>query len=221
MKDGRSLEQQRKALLEQIHASRAVYRRMLTGDTGEHEAYENSNNMQPVGTAQSSELPADPYFPRSMTMKWVMKHPYYAAAAVAGVALVIPKTVGLAGRAAGSAFTKKKKTEHAYTNANTAAFNPQMPQQPVAYAPYAGNGYPQPIYIQQPSAPAKKTGILAGVAAFGGTALTSIITIATMVLRDPAKMQMAMRLFSTASQHLKNRRAQTTAQPFAQPPQPR
>lgn len=224
--NGRSLEEQRSALLEQIHASRSVYRRMLTQgesietasahehaaagtDIREDAAASPSSSARAFATSGSRSV--DPGFPRSMTMRWVMSHPFYTAAAVVGLAMLLPKAARVGKRAGGKIRSRKRDHEHHAPS----GYVPPAPMHnsgvPVHGAGMpAHGGYPQPIYIQQPSSP--KTGALAGVAAFGGTALTSIITIATMVMRDPAKMRMAMKLFSTATNYLRKRHSQQTGQ---------
>lgn len=216
--NGRSLEEQRNALLEQIHASRSVYRRMLTqgesietASAHEHAAAgtdirdDAAANPLPSKVRASRALPGDPEFPRSTTMRWILDHPFYTAAAVVGLFMLVPKAARTTKRASGKlAARKRSKAAPA-----PSAYAP--PGQVHAYGPPPQNGYPQTVYIQQPSSP-QKTGALAGVAAFGGTALTSIITIATMVLRDPAKMQMAMKMFHTASDYMRKQRGQKSPQ---------
>jgi hypothetical protein len=216
--DGRSLEEQRNALLEQIHASRAVYRRMLT--QGESIETASAHEHAAAGTdireeaaahatpssasAKAGRRMADPNFPRSMTMRWIMDHPFYTAAAVVGVAMLLPKAARAGKRAGGKIRSRKRGKEDHSSSAYVPPTQAQGSGAP-AYGPY-----PQPVYIQQPSP--QKTGAVAGAAAFGGTALTSIITIATMVMRDPAKMRMAMKLFSTASNYLRKRHNEKTGQ---------
>lgn len=215
--NGRSLEEQRNALLEQIHASRSVYRRMLTqgesietASAHEHAAAGTDIRQDPAAhsttssaSSAASRKTVDPGFPRSMTMRWILNHPFYTAAAVVGIAMLLPKAASAGKRAGGKIQSRKRsKEEHAHSG-----YVP--PTQMHGGAPVHGV-YPQPVYIQQPSP--QKTGALAGVAAFGGTALTSLITIATMVMRDPAKMRMAMNAFSTASNYLRKRHNQKTGQ---------
>jgi hypothetical protein len=213
--NGRSLEEQRNALLEQIHASRSVYRRMLTqgesietASAHEHAAagtdIREEAAAKPVASSSSSTRRAaarDPNFPRSMTMRWIMSHPFYTAAAIVGVAMLVPKAAR-AGKRTSRKLSKRDK-------ARPSNYVPH--EQAHAYGPPPQHGYPQTVYIQQPASP-QKTGALAGVAAFGGTALTSIITIATMVLRDPAKMQMAMKMYHTATDYMRKRRGQPPSQ---------
>jgi hypothetical protein len=218
--NGRSLEEQRNALLEQIHASRAVYRRMLTqGESIEtasaHEHAAAGTDIREEDAANSTAKTAsarrtiqargaDSEFPRSTTMRWVVAHPFYTAAAIVGIAMLIPKASRIGKKASGKLASRKHRKTAVPPG------GPVTPGQAHAYGPPPQNGYPQTVYIQQPAA--TKTGALAGVAAFGGTALTSIITIATMVLRDPAKMQMAMKAFSSASAYLHQRRGGKTPQ---------
>ncbi|MGV3741086.1 MAG: hypothetical protein ACO1NO_02115 [Burkholderiaceae bacterium] len=208
--NGRSLEEQRNALLEQIHASRSVYRRMLTNGESietatahEHAAAGTDIREEAAASAAASSVAAsrasstDAAFPRSMTMRWILNHPFYTAAAIVGVAMLVPK-VARAGKRVGSKLPSRKRSKAAAA--------------PVNYGPppqggYAQGGYPQPVYIQQPAP--QKAGAMAGVAAFSGTALTSLITIATMILRDPAKMQMAMKMYHTANDYMRKRRGQS------------
>jgi hypothetical protein len=218
--NGRSLEEQRSALLEQIHASRTVYRRMLTqGESIEtasaHEHAAAGTDIREEDAANSTVKAAhtrrtirtqeyDVEFPRSTTMRWVMTHPFYTAAALVGIAMLIPKASRM-GKKAGSRLSSRR-----HGKSVPPPGGPLASGQAHTYGPPPQNGYPQTVYIQQPASP--KTGALAGVAAFGGTALTSIITIATMVLRDPAKMQMAMKAFSSASAYLHKRRGEKMPQ---------
>lgn len=88
-----SLEEERRALLEQIEASRAVYRRMLAGD-----------EKRPAGSVllvkPRNALNAHT-FPRSRTVRWVMDHPWWIALGVAAIVWAGPgRLTGLFGRAA-------------------------------------------------------------------------------------------------------------------------
>src|SRR4051812_39002559 len=86
MKHAHSLEEERQALLEQIHASRDAYRRMLM----QSDALEEKKTE-----SRMSLISKDTGFPRSMTMRWIMQHPYLCAAAVTAIVIAAP----LAGRA--------------------------------------------------------------------------------------------------------------------------
>lgn len=80
-----SLEEERRALLKQIEASRATYRRMLGGKTDATHARQmhiHSALNHPTGKA---------VFPRSRTVKWVMEHPLAVATSVALLVWVLPR----------------------------------------------------------------------------------------------------------------------------------
>ncbi len=88
-----SLEDERRKLLEQIEASRAVYRRMLSGE--------------PVSTA-SRTLPHGGLAPRQgygvrrseRVLHWMTEHPLWVAGAVALLVLLAPRVVNARRRAA-------------------------------------------------------------------------------------------------------------------------
>lgn len=84
-----SLEEERRHLLEQIEASRAVYRRMLSGEPGAghpHAAY----GRAAAKLARSSAG-------RSRAVQWMMDHPLWVAGGVALLVLAAPRLVS-AGR---------------------------------------------------------------------------------------------------------------------------
>lgn len=68
-----SLEEERRALLEQIAASRAIYRRMLT---------ESPTTIQAESYPRPT-MPAD--FPRSQAICWVKNHPWLSACGLAAL----------------------------------------------------------------------------------------------------------------------------------------
>lgn len=181
MKHGPSLEEERRALLEHIHASRASYRRMLMEIDEEQEARVHHRAEQMAG--------GDPAFPRSMTMRWLVAHPYASLAAVALVAAGTP----LAVRAAAKWRREQQREQDSLRFMAAAAPVPQPGG--AASHPY----YAQPVY-GKPSSPRP------AVAAIRAAA-TSLTAIAAMVLRDPAKMRMAMRLASNAATWARQRRA--------------
>jgi len=174
MKHGPSLEEERRALLERIHSSRASYRRMLMEIDEEQEARVHHRAEQIAG--------GDPAFPRSMTMRWLVTHPYASLAAVALVAAGTP----LAVRAVG-----KWRREQESRRYMAVAAAPQ---------PAASRGYYAPPVYAQPASPRP------AVAAIRAAA-TSLTAIAAMILRDPAKMRMTMRLASNAAAWARQRRA--------------
>lgn len=80
-----SLEEERRALLAQIEASRAVYRRLLTGTAAPEPA-----NPQ-VALSSSARTEHIDVFPRSRTVQWVMAHPVTVAAGVALLVWAAPR----------------------------------------------------------------------------------------------------------------------------------
>jgi hypothetical protein len=77
-----TLEEERRALLEQFEASRAVYRRMLSGT---HTARITSSLRQ-----TGSALHIAPDFPRSHTMSWIIAHRWQLALGAAAFILIRP-----------------------------------------------------------------------------------------------------------------------------------
>lgn len=179
MKHGPSLEEERRALLEHIHASRASYRRMLMEIDEEQEARVHHRAEQMAG--------GDPAFPRSMTMRWLVAHPYATLAAVALVAAGTP----LAVRAAAKWRREQRMEQESRLFMPTAAVPQPGPANQAYYAP--------PVYAK-PSSPRPAAAAIRAAA-------TSLTAIAAMVLRDPAKMRMAMRLASNAAAWARQRRA--------------
>ncbi len=99
-----SLEDQRRALLEQIEASRAVYRRMLTGESPVGGARRSWTSRQPLAAAGAGDS-AGPVVAtgplsgrhlaggRSKAVQWAMDHPLWVAGGVALLVLLLPRTV--------------------------------------------------------------------------------------------------------------------------------
>lgn len=213
MKQGPSLTEERQALLDQIHASRDAYRRMLSSESNE--------KAEKMKAAEFSQANQRATFPRSKTIGWIMEHPYATAAGVVALALALPTAASASKRAtekasrAGKRIRSNRPVNSYPTAGRDARFTARPVPDPNGYdssvhgAPPYG-AYPQPVYMQEPTS--KKAGAAAGVAAFGGTALTSLITIATMIMRDPAKMRMAMNMLDTASDFLRKARAGKMAQ---------
>jgi len=86
MKQTLSLEEKRQALLEQIHSSRDVYRRMLMdADAPEENRIVHAINHSDTGPVTG----ATGRFPQSMTMRWITQHPYLSALAVAAVVAIV------------------------------------------------------------------------------------------------------------------------------------
>lgn len=83
-----TLEEERRALLEQIEASRAVYRRMLGGESSRFTA----TRFSPAITRQATDKPAlAADFPRSHTMRWLIAYRWQLAiGATAAIILLGP-----------------------------------------------------------------------------------------------------------------------------------
>ena len=142
-----SLEDERRALLEQIEASRAVYRRMLAGEPG------TTGPRTPVRA--SSHAGGAP--PRNRALQWAIANPVWVAAGVALVVLLAPRVIGSGRRAA----ARRKAT--------------RRPAEPVP------------------------------AAATGGT-LRALLTVAALLLRDPARMRAAASFAGSAWRWLQQRR---------------
>lgn len=80
-----SLEEERRALLAQIEASRAVYRRMLSG-TADVAAQDAARSTHRVVQAEKYAG-----FPRSRTVRWVMDHPLAVAVGVSVLVWAAPQ----------------------------------------------------------------------------------------------------------------------------------
>lgn len=99
-----SLEDERRALLEQIEASRALYRRMLTGEQpgGPQARMATGPGHRPVA---SGETPG-----RSQPVQWMMEHPLWVAGGVALLVLMAPRLLS-AGRHAAQKRRANKRRE--------------------------------------------------------------------------------------------------------------
>ena len=185
MKHLSSLEQERQALLEQIHASRAAYRRMLGQYDEPGHPQEGGHAVSHVHHARHLRgMPSG--FPRSTTMRWIVSHPYAIAGAAAGLAALIaigPRRVLTVVRSAPAAVQRKfqAQTEPA------AALSPLAPPSPNTPPP-------------QNEVPAVQR------ASIGAAALASLAGAVSMMMRDPARMQMAARAANAATQWLRKRR---------------
>lgn len=105
-----SLEDERRALLEQIEASRAVYRRMLTGEpiTGRTQSARHAGGL-------STEMPAE-QSRHNRAMQWIFEHPLQVAAAVALLVLLAPR---IAGRTRGLRHREVRRQERALASGGT------------------------------------------------------------------------------------------------------
>jgi hypothetical protein len=180
MKHAHSLEEERQALLEQIHASREAYRRMLM-QSHTFEGKNTESHMSLVGK--------DTGFPRSMTMRWIMQHPYLSAAAATAILVATP----LAGRVLA--------TRRTAVSANQAAVNKSRA--------VAGDASRTTRTARTRSTDMTSSSVArAGPVVAGRAAITGLATAAMMILRDPAKMRMAAKLFSSIAGFVQARRSQ-------------
>lgn len=92
-----SLEEERRALLAQIEASRAVYRRMLSGAPSD--AGSGISPTDPKGMQKGKHSEKIVGFPRSRTMRWMMDHPVAVAASVSLLVWAAPRWWASYGRA--------------------------------------------------------------------------------------------------------------------------
>ncbi len=93
-----SLEDERRVLLEQIEASRAVYRRMLTG---EHATLPRDARKLRPGPHPAAETPTmRQKVAQSPAVLWMMDHPLWVAGGVALLVLLAPRMVGKTAAAA-------------------------------------------------------------------------------------------------------------------------
>lgn len=100
-----SLEEERRVLLAQIEASRASYRRMLSGAPVEP----GGDNTSADQTALRSGSPGN--FPRSRTIQWMMAHPLAVAAGVSLLVWVAPRWWTARGQV-GRHRPREQRTEH-------------------------------------------------------------------------------------------------------------
>lgn len=186
MKRAISLEEERQAVLEQIHSSRADYRRLLAqydqprNEAGSHHA---GGDAQQMGHLHG--MPAA--FPRSRAMRWIVGHPYAVAgvaASLLAVAVIGPRRVL---HAAGSVpgigairrtIQRKTPIEQAGPGANVGVR-------------VLGRRRDDAVSGRQQ--------------ALGGAALAGITGMASMLLRDPARMRMLARAAGAASAWWKRR----------------
>lgn len=181
MKPSTSLEEERAALLEQIHSSRAAYRRMLAQyDQPEQSAgsaaYGNDKRLQ-QGPPHVRGMPAA--FPRSQTVRWVVTHPWAVAGVAAGVVALMAIGPRRVKRGVGSVQRRFRKEE-------------AMPT--VQSGPWRGAPVVREVVVQQK--PSSTTGAV----------MASAMGLVTMLLRDPQRMRMAVQTATNAWQWMQNRR---------------
>jgi hypothetical protein len=177
-----SLEDEKRALLEQIHSSRETYRRMLTGsDKPKRPNYALEHKLISVGEVGK--------FPRSMTMRWILQHPYASAATAATV-------TWLGTRTAKSAKSKRHDRSRAQLQSRPAYMRPEFSDAQMV-RPRTARTRSTDVSTQHTSKSM----------AFARSAFTGLVTVAAMILRDPKKMQTAASAFSSAAKFVQARRA--------------
>ncbi|MDO8300727.1 hypothetical protein [Lacisediminimonas sp.] len=196
MKRAISLEEERQALLEQIHSSRADYRRMLAQyDQPRHEAGSGHAGDDAQRMSHLRGMPAP--FPRSRTMRWIVSHPYAVAgvtASLVAVAVIGPRRIAdAAGSAPGIGAIRK-----------TIQRKPQRRQTDAGAAP-----------AMRTQAQGRDEATSGRQQALGGAALAGITGVVSMLLRDPARMRMLARAAGAASAWWKRRQQ---AQRIPHPP---
>lgn len=203
MKRAMSLEEERQALLEQIHSSRAAYRRMLAQYDEPGHNRQSSHGVAHVHVSQKVRgMPAA--FPRSMTMRWILEHPYAVAGVAAGVVALLAIGPGRVARTVRSApglapLTRKLQDRLGRAGSNNASITGNR------VAPRSQFAGPPPV----------REVVVEKKASTTGAAIASVAGLASMVLRDPAKMRMVARAASAAGEWLRNRRAPPAHRPPA------
>lgn len=183
MKEATSLEDEKRALLEQIHASRENYRRMLTKP--------DTRSRKLIGGATTSTYQPQ-HFPRSMTMRWLVGHPYLSMAAVATMAAATM----LGTRTAKKAVTYRKDRSGKHLSTGQAYRKPSSEMEAVGTRRTArtrSTDFPQHRNSVQPMSTARK-------------AFTGAITLGAMLLRDPRKMQAVTSAVTAAAAYIQSRR---------------
>lgn len=92
-----SLEDERRALLEQIEASRAVYRRMLAGETGAA-PLRSSRHARPGMPVAPEQTTVRQKVAQSPAVLWMMEHPLWVAGGVALLVLLAPRVMAATSR---------------------------------------------------------------------------------------------------------------------------
>lgn len=186
MSQNTSLEDEKRALLEQIHSSRETYRRMLTkSDTPKRGIV--VNNVVNVGQMGD--------FPRSATMQWIVQHPYASAAVVTAVALLGARSAKTAIAQRGGRTIRQLPGNAAYMRSavdNDAGRSRRTAR--TRSSDFAANNT-----VSKPMAIARSV-------------FTGLATAAAMLVRDPKKMRAAANAFSAAAGFVRTRRSRQLQQ---------
>lgn len=105
-----SLEDERRALLEQIEASRAVYRRMLAGEPGAA-ALRASRYARPGLPAATGQPTLRQKVAQSPAVLWMMDHPLWVAGGVALLVLLAPQMMTASAAAARKRRASKRQEQ--------------------------------------------------------------------------------------------------------------
>ncbi len=219
-----SLEEQRRALLEQIEASRAIYRRMLTGEPfsvrmqathgAHHVVAPGATDIQASqgrSPAMAAALRAQHL--RTQALQWATEHPLWVAGGVALLVLLVPR-VAAARRA--RRMGKDQRHDQHYGTRGSAEHGKASKAGKAGHAPQTQGQYHAQYHAQshlqahaQSQAPMQGIEPLRApireVQSLGvGRAL---LTVALLLLRDPARLKAASRLASLAWRWLQRRRA--------------
>lgn len=195
MKRAISLEDERQALLEQIHSSRAAYRRMLSQYDQPQESAGPADAADLRGVVPLRGMPAA--FPRSRTMRWIISHPYATAGAAAGLlALAV-----IGPRRALQSVRLLRFAPGVDTMKSTMQRTMRRRHDDIG------------VVVPARALPPEREVLLSSKRqALGGAALASVTGLVSMLLRDPARMRMVARAASTATEWWRNRRQQATQQ---------
>jgi hypothetical protein len=181
MNQNTSLEDEKRALLEQIHSSRETYRRMLSkSDTPKRGVV--VDNVVNIGQMDQ--------FPRSATMRWIVGHPYASAAVVAAAAL-------LGTRSAKTAISHRSGKSSHQLHGNSAYLRPTVGNDAPAGRRTARTRSTDFAANNNTSKPV----------AIARSVFTGLATAAAMIMRDPRKMRAAANAFSTAAGFVRSRRS--------------
>lgn len=186
MSENSSLEEEKRALLEQIHSSRETYRRMLAkSDTPKRGVV--VDNVVNIGQM-------DQDFPRSMTMRWILKHPYASTAAstavVAAAALLGTRSVK---SVASLRYGKSNRPSHF----NAAYMRPAV----------SGESSGRPRTARTRSTDFGASGNVSKPMTIARSLFTGLATAAAMLARDPRKLRTAANALSAAAGFVRARRS--------------
>jgi hypothetical protein len=190
MKQTKALEDEKRALLEQIHSSRETYRRMLTKSETPTRGVVVDNVVN-IGQME--------YFPRSMTMRWIVQHPYASAAVVVAVAL-------LGTRSAKSVISHRTGRSNRQLQGKSADMRPAVSSDAATSRRTARTRSTDFMATSNASKPRT----------IARSVITGLATAAAMMMRDPRKMRAAANVFAAAAGFVRARRSRQSPQRVVQ-----